>query len=114
MSELWMPIDHGMPDIIEYCLVTSGYQSKVVRVKLRDGTEYDAALQLYGSSLRGWNSEWWERGMLSSKIMIDGDNVICWRELDSTELACSMDGYALSFAECLVVTDRWDKIKNKE
>ena len=74
----WIDVHRCMPPIDRhYDYITSAYQSGVVYVKTRDGKELKASLQLYGDSLRGWSSEWWLDGLLSSGESVE--NVVCWR-----------------------------------
>ena len=76
MGDKWIPVDRIMPDIIEYCYVTSGYQSKIVEIITLDGCIYKASLQVHPTedgSLNGGNMECWE-GSISNRILfVDGE-----------------------------------------
>ena len=108
MSEKWISIHRIMPPMTrQYCCVTSGYQSEVVRVKTLDGQEYNAGLQLYGNNINGWKSEWWKNGMLSDRTKIE--NVICWQTIGLQE----EDSISQTFEDAIKEHEYWEEMERK-
>jgi len=110
MGDKWIPVDRIMPDIIEYCYVTSGYQSKIVEIITLDGCIYKASLQLYGSSHGGWKSEWWEYGMLGGEHF-ESDIVCGWRDIGEDLVEDEL--FAMSFDKCVEVYQYYTKFRKE-
>ncbi len=107
----WIDIHRCMPPIdAHYDSITSAYQSGRVHVKTSEGKEFVASLQLYGDSIRGWNSDWWLDGLLSSGENVE--DVVCWRpyDLHYSDMAQTFE----EIREAQRVYDEYKAERNKE